>query len=112
VHRTIWKTLACAAFTTLGTLAIATPAHAAPTVTLRCEDTYRYWDCMATPSGTMGSLRWYIGGQLDSAFNDNTYWNRPCAPYSQITVTVVYTDPSGAQASRTKTPLCYPFATP
>ena len=51
-------------------------------------------------------------GQLDSAFNDSELWNRRCAPYETIDVTVVYTDPSGAQASKTKTPLCYPYATP
>jgi len=113
VNHTAWKAGASAAVAALGTLLVATPAHAAaPTVKLTCEFTYHYWDCTAAPSGALGSLRWYIAGQLDSAFNDSETWNRRCAPYDTIDVTVVYTDPSGAQASKTKTPLCYPYATP
>ena len=112
MNHTAWKAGACAAVATLGTLFVATPAHAAPTVGLTCEDTYHYWDCTASPSSISGTLRWYIAGQLDPAFNDSVFWNRRCAPYDTINVTVVYTDPSGAQASRTRTPLCYPYATP
>lgn len=77
-----------------------------PTVTLTCEPTYHLWDCSATPSGNLGSLQWYIAGSLDSNFNNNDYWYRSCSVGTQIQVTVVYTDPNGAQASKTKYPTC------
>jgi hypothetical protein len=89
-----------------GAFAVASPAQAAASVTLTCEMTYHYFDCTATPSGGLGTIRWYVGGQLDSAFNDNVYWNRQCLPPAQITVQVVYTDPTGSVATKTKTPSC------
>jgi hypothetical protein len=56
-------------------------------------------------------LQWYIAGYLDPAFNNNIYWSRGCQPFQQIDVTVVYTDPTGAPASKTKTPMCW-YVTP
>ena len=110
--RRLWTVLASIAVMIAGPLVIATPAHAAaPTVTLTCERTYERWDCTATPSGSLGSLQWYIAGELNPAFNNNIYWSRGCQPFQQIDVTVVYTDPTGAQASKTKTPMCW-YVTP
>ncbi len=89
-----------------GTFAAAAPAQATASVGLTCEATYHFFDCTATPSGDLGTIRWYIGGQLDSAFNDSVYWNRRCLPPSNVTVQVVYTDPTGSVATKTKTTSC------
>ena len=108
----LWKAGAAAAVVTLGGLLAAAPAQAAVTPMLTCDQTWHYFDCTLYNAGISGTIRWFADGAPDPAFNDSVNWYRRCALPSTVTVTAVYTDPSGASVSRTKTTRCLLDPTP
>lgn len=67
------------------------------------------WNCYASPSGALGSLQWSMNG-LDVGNDGNYSWWTSCWPVgSRATISVVYTDPSGAVARASSDVVCLQY---